>query len=335
MAQPDLAQSSSKTLKTLKTLAGSKALEQLLKDEHAEATFRDLEPVQQELVFAQMLKDHRQLKVVEKEHVEIQRVLSHVPSADRVVIFSCGKRLEGFKKKEEYGETRGVAPAHVEHEEGVDEGKSEESEILGLDERFIQRGRAFQDVWRYATEDDQANMEDRGTAWSLKREGKRVSWFSGGGTASHELWQATHDSPLKLYDFNWTADGRQRHYDFCYNNVTEEQMRNSYPRSFFQVISSHLLLYRLTVTLGPPPSDLMETQHIDEYKCCWGTLLVLQEAESDTILSHLTLYEHKGSASVGFTGTAEASEKAMALLSYLVGPDCAHTYDNVLAGNLA
>ena len=95
-----------------------------------------------------------------------------------------------------------------------------------------------------------------------------------------------------------------------------------------------MLLYRLTLTLGPPPSDMME-RHLNGYKCCWDSLLVLKDEKEGTITDHLTLDEHKGSAKCSYVGTKEGSEKALELVKYLVGKECAHSYDGILAGRAA
>ena len=97
------------------------------------------------------------------------------------------------------------------------------------------------------------------------------------------------------------------------------------------------MLYRLVVTLGPPPSKFMETR-LDGYKVCWDAMILLREeadAEGAKIVNHLDLYDYKGWPSCQFAGTRDGERKMLELLNYLVGEDCAHSYDGVRCGEHA
>lgn len=96
-------------------------------------------------------------------------------------------------------------------------------------------------------------------------------------------------------------------------------------RYLWNQISSQLLFYRLAATFGMPP--LVET---DGYKSCWD--ISLQYCDDS---STLEFYDYKGSASVRFFGSDNASEDALKLVNFLVGMECSHTYDGIVAGTIA
>jgi hypothetical protein len=116
------------------------------------------------------------------------------------------------------------------------------------------------------------------------------------------------------------------------------------PLRFSDAISSQLLLYRLCATFGPLPLSCVSP---DLYKSCWALNLVYKKdadatttatttardgAGENLVPSWLVFHDYKGWCSVFFGGSKEASENALDLVNYLVGPKCAHTYDAVLAG---
>ncbi|KPI41021.1 uncharacterized protein AB675_8182 [Cyphellophora attinorum] len=113
------------------------------------------------------------------------------------------------------------------------------------------------------------------------------------------------------------------------------------PLRFNNGISSQLLLYRLCATFGALPLSCEATER---YKSCWDLNLVYKKeadaaatttgdgASEDAPPSWLLFQDFKGWCSVFFGGSQEASENALELVNYLVGPKCAHTYDGVLAG---
>ena len=90
-------------------------------------------------------------------------------------------------------------------------------------------------------------------------------------------------------------------------------------------ISSQLLFYRLTTTFGMPPPV-----GTDGYKVCWT--INLQHRDDS---SRLMFYDYKGAASVRFFGSEDASEDALKLVNFLVGMECLHTYDGIVAGTIA
>lgn len=94
-----------------------------------------------------------------------------------------------------------------------------------------------------------------------------------------------------------------------------------------QRISSQLLLYRLAVVFGLPPSD----PQTDGYKLGWNVKLVWT-GEGDSCMN---FYDFKGGASGVFRGSKEASDAALELMSWLVSDQVPHSYDGVLAGRIA
>jgi hypothetical protein len=96
-------------------------------------------------------------------------------------------------------------------------------------------------------------------------------------------------------------------------------------QNFSHRVSSQLVLYRLTVTFGMPPP-----KKGDGYKSCWE--VDLQHCDGVSVLS---FEDYKGAAEPRFHGTAEASVDALKLLNFLVGMNCPHTYDGIVAGTRA
>ena len=292
---------------SLQELSAAKAVEELLQESHPEAFFRNLETVQQELIFSRLLKDYKRMKVVEDEHRVLLKLMDHMPDADRDVHLGGWERLES--KAEKVAQDSGEEADDIE-----DEGEDDD------DTDAFDRAREFQAVWRYADQEDLPRLESQGQTFRLTQEGKRVYRHS------FDLKKLSEDAKVQYLPSN----------EFLALDEERRKLGKEFvaPRDFWQLISSQLLLYRLAATFGPPPSDVME-QRLDGYKCCWDTLLVLKEEAQTPIVNHLTLGEHKGSAKFAFFGTKEGSEKALELVNYLVGKECAHSYDNVLAGRQA
>lgn len=90
-------------------------------------------------------------------------------------------------------------------------------------------------------------------------------------------------------------------------------------------ISSQLLFYRLAATFGMPPP--VET---DGYKVCWE--INLQHCDDS---STLEFYDYEGAAKARFFGSDDANEDALKLINFLVGMECVHTYDGIVAGTIA
>jgi hypothetical protein len=96
-------------------------------------------------------------------------------------------------------------------------------------------------------------------------------------------------------------------------------------RYLWDQISSQLLFYRLTATFGmPPPVEA------DGYKVCWEINLQHYDGSST-----LEFYDYKGGAKARFFGSDDASEDALKLINFLVGMECLHTYDGIVAGTIA
>ena len=74
----------------------------------------------------------------------------------------------------------------------------------------------------------------------------------------------------------------------------------------------------------PPP------QEVDGYKSCWEADLQYHDGAS-----LLSFQDYKGGADARFHGTAEASVDALKLLNFLIGMECPHTYDGIVAGTRA
>ena len=118
----------------------------------------------------------------------------------------------------------------------------------------------------------------------------------------------------------------------------DENGEEQRPRRLHELISTQLLLYRLVVTFGPPPVE----QRLDGYQCGWEVHLVLKEEEEpagvpdkEASKSYITFCDYKGSAHCDFVGTNDAEERVLELINYLIGENCAHSYDRVLAGRRA
>jgi hypothetical protein len=75
-------------------------------------------------------------------------------------------------------------------------------------------------------------------------------------------------------------------------------------------ISSQLLLYRISATFGMPPAE-----ECDGYKSCWDACLHHEDGYST-----VSFGDSKGGSTVKYYGTNKASDDALNLLNYLVGP---------------
>lgn len=290
-----------KQTKSLQELSAVKALETIRTEEHPEAAFRELEAVQQELIFSSLLQEYKRLREVEQSHEFLKKSVSRMPHADRVVHLSGLDRLGR-----------------------QDEDHDEDSDFEEAEDPFDQ-ARAFRLVWRYGTEEDNARLEDETKNWALERAGQRIRY------SPLDILRYSDHLPLRALSYA----GKSRPWEQLFDKGKKGD--NILPKYCSDIITSQLMLYRLTVTLGPPPSKFMESM-LDGYKCCWNSLLVLRE-EADSgeakIVNHLSIGEHKGSVSVHFSGTKEGSDKMLELLNYLVGDDCAHSYDGVRCGQQA
>ncbi|KAL9117936.1 MAG: hypothetical protein Q9187_005523 [Circinaria calcarea] len=171
--------------------------------------------------------------------------------------------------------------------------------------------------WSYLGEDNNESQAGADAAWYAGRAEANEDHLSR-GTKNHpnihwhhsDLICEPSESGLGLY---------------VHRPSTPRSFYSKWSNSFWFRISSQLLLYRLTVTFGMPPP-----KETDGYKSCWEIELVHCDGASV-----LEFGEHKGAASARFRGTTDASDDALKLLNFLVGINCPHTYDGIVAGTIA
>ncbi len=183
----------------------------------------------------------------------------------------------------------------------------------GEDEQngYDQKG-AFLDRWSYLTEDGYDN-ESEGDDHAGNDDASGPELVRDTTWDQYNLFSESPDSDLRLcFHDEWDSSTRC----LC---------RQKGYHSFSTRVSSQLLLYRLTVTFGMPPS-----REDDGYKSCW--VVDLRNLDGISVLS---FQDYKGAADVRFYGTTEASVDALKLLNFLVGMECPHTYDGILAGTRA
>jgi hypothetical protein len=92
------------------------------------------------------------------------------------------------------------------------------------------------------------------------------------------------------------------------------------------LISSHLLAYRVMATFGAPPYT-----KDDAYKCVWS--FALWNCEDTTCM--LEIFDHKGWPEARFRGGHKASTEALQLFDWLTGENCPHPYDYTPCGRHA
>jgi hypothetical protein len=92
------------------------------------------------------------------------------------------------------------------------------------------------------------------------------------------------------------------------------------------LISSQLLLYRITANFGVPPYT-----EDDSYKCAWSFTLW----NSDDPTCNLKIYDHKGWPQADFCGGHKASTEALQLFDWLTGENCPHSCDYTPCGRHA
>ncbi len=95
--------------------------------------------------------------------------------------------------------------------------------------------------------------------------------------------------------------------------------------SLVDLISTHLLLCRITVSFSAPPFTVN-----DGYTCILS--FTLRHREDPACCLALTVREHKGWPTASFQGSKKASSEALQLLECLAGTNCAHTYDYTPCG---
>lgn len=149
-----------------------------------------------------------------------------------------------------------------------------------------------------------------------------ASRLAAGGTSDNLYWDATaihwnSESSLYVYDLEaqeqqWRGSGRQ-------------DLRLRMANRFTNRMSSQLLLYRIACIFGMPPQ-----KECDGYKACWRVHLRHCGGASTLVLG-----ERKGAINVHFEGSSEGNQDALELINLLVGTECLHTYDGIIAGTIA
>jgi hypothetical protein len=166
-----------------------------------------------------------------------------------------------------------------------------------------EENRVFTELWHYEDADNGNEQERAARASSPISK----SW------QSSELVSESPDEELGIFVL---SDPSTRYSRFS---------PGSGRRDIWNRISSQLLFYRLTTTFGmPPPAET------DGYKVCWEINLRHRDGSST-----LEFYDYKGAASASFSGSDDASEDALKLVNFLVGMECFHTYDGIVAGTVA
>lgn len=176
-------------------------------------------------------------------------------------------------------------------------------------DRYNQQ-RSFLDQWSYFTPDDY-DSESKDQDDPECDEANAPKLVDGIRWHNLNLVSKLPKTDLKLCFHNW-----------CLNPCP---CRPKGSELFSGRVSSQLLLYRLNVIFGMPPPR----EH-DTYKCCWVADLRNRDG-----VSVLSLQDFKGGADARFHGTPEASVDALKLLNFLIGMECLHTYDGVVAGTRA
>ena len=158
--------------------------------------------------------------------------------------------------------------------------------------------------WNYEGDDDVATSPAAG------RTSDNVYWDS---------WSIYWNSESGLYVYDPEAQKRE------WMDFSRQDLRLRMANRFTNRMSSQLLLYRIACIFGMPPQ-----KECDGYKSCWGVCL-----RHCSGASNLVLDEHKGAISVHFQGSSEDSQDALGLINLLVGTECLHTYDGIIAGTIA
>ncbi|KAH8734482.1 hypothetical protein BGZ61DRAFT_473214 [Ilyonectria robusta] len=104
-----------------------------------------------------------------------------------------------------------------------------------------------------------------------------------------------------------------------------------------ELISSQLLLYRLTIVLNRPP--LADNIQRDGIRSAWGYTLhwipdVVRNQNGDKVMtSSFCIFERKGSVALTFIGSEEASKAALLFFKWLVSDNVPHPCGSIVAGN--
>jgi hypothetical protein len=274
---------------SLRKLCEQKALKHLLGSDNPEREFAALEPRVQELLFSSLRKENDRLSEAEKKW---RLLTTYCPRIDTQIYM---------------GSTR-IPP---------DDGEDEENSYHLRD--------TFFDQWSYVNEDGHGNGNTGEEVAARRNEALRSTIGAVGanqGGSGPETVCDTSWNGMNLFSESLDSDLK-----LCFHDRLNRCPCFSDRTLLFlsRLVSSQLLLYRITATFGmPPPSE------DDGYKTCWAVELLNHDR-----VSVLSFQDYKGAADVRFYGTADASVDALKLLSYLAGMKCVHTYDGIIAGTAA
>jgi hypothetical protein len=291
--------------RTLQDLSAAKSLEQITEVENPEAFFAGLEPKQQELIFSQLLKEHKRLNAVEKDHDALRRSVDNMPPADRNVHLASY-----FDKLALKGPTATAQSSATEKNVPDDLSEDADEDDENVDEKLYGKARAFQEQWKYSAYQDGHRL----------REHVDASWMNPAITHHHIFNTGVNPESGRIEPFptdKWALE---------------------YIHSHGWRYVSDIMLYRIIAIFGMPSGEVLG-QRMDGYKVCWDTALVLKdpkgELDEDGVDALLMLHDYKGGFSMKITGTKKGVELAFELLDYLVGKECVHTYDGIVTGTRA
>lgn len=130
--------------------------------------------------------------------------------------------------------------------------------------------------------------------------------------------------PVMWSDQNWYLEVEGKHPGLRVN-ISNPQVAPLGERllDLAQLISSPLLLYRIVVNFGAPPST-----NTDGYKSGWEFII----RNRDDPKCSLRISDHKGWAQAIFYGGRKASTEALQLFDWLTGDNCPHSYDYTPCG---
>ncbi|KAH7028427.1 hypothetical protein B0J12DRAFT_789803 [Macrophomina phaseolina] len=120
-------------------------------------------------------------------------------------------------------------------------------------------------------------------------------------------------------DSQWTLVAEGEHAGLWVDLSQPSYLR----KTLIDLISSQLLLYRITANFGAPPY----TEN-DVYKCAWSFTLW----NCDDPTCSLEIRDYKGRPQAHFRGGKQASTEALQLFEWLTGENCPHSYDYTPCG---
>jgi hypothetical protein len=106
--------------------------------------------------------------------------------------------------------------------------------------------------------------------------------------------------------------------------VPDHSPRTPAKSVLLNLISSQLLLYRITASFGPLP-----VMNVNHGKQCWRVSFIKRDDDS----CRLDIFDWEGWPAVSFWGNNRSSGEALQLLDWLVGKNCPSPYDYILAGS--